>query len=238
MPDTQTLLAALRGARLVDLSQTLEEHIPNYPTHSKFYHCLWGSYWHGGRSLTYQLVMNEHNGTHVDAPAHFISDAKPHAHVTIENVPLERLVGRGACVNCRGLKEGDYATAATLREWEAKHGALAAGDIVLFDFGWAAHWAPRPNDRKYAADWPGVGMDAAEYLIEKSVAAIGVDTLSPDPPAALAGKPIHPVVLEKQVLIFENLANLGELPDFFVFLALPLKIKGGSGSPVRPVALV
>ena len=79
-----------REARVVDLSQSLEEHMPNFPTHSKFYHNLWGSYWHGDRALTYQLVMNEHNGTHVDAPAYFISDAKPHAHVTIDQVRPER----------------------------------------------------------------------------------------------------------------------------------------------------
>jgi kynurenine formamidase len=81
-------------------------------------------------------------------------------------------------------------------------------------------------------------MDAAEYLIEKSADALGVDTLSPDNPEALAKNPIHPVVLEKQMLIIENLCNLDRLPDFFVFLALPLRIKAGSGSPIRAVALV
>ena len=80
-------------------------------------------------------------------------------------------------------------------------------------------------------------MEAAEYLISKSVAAMGVDTLSPDPPEALRANPVHPVVLEKRLLIIENLTNLGELPDFFVFVALPLKIRAGSGSPVRAVAL-
>jgi kynurenine formamidase len=109
---------------------------------------------------------------------------------------------------------------------------------VLFDFGWSARWAPRPNDQPYVEDWPGVGMDVAEYLLSKKVAALGVDTLSPDPPMALSTKPIHPVVLEKQMLIIENLCNLDQLPDFFVFLALPLKIREGSGSPVRAVALV
>ena len=94
---------------------------------------------------------------------------------------------------------------------------------MLFDFGWAAHWGLRPHNQRYLADWPGVGMDAAEYLVERSVAALGVDTLSPDPPEALRTKPIHPVVLEKQVLIIENLCNLGQLPDFFLFLALPLQ---------------
>jgi len=66
---------------------------------------------------------------------------------------------------------------------------------------------------------------------------MGVDTLSPDPPEALRANPIHPLVLEERLLIIENLTNLGELPDFFVFVALPLKIRAGSGSPVRAVAL-
>lgn len=238
MPDLQSLLTSLRAARVIDLSQALEEHMPNYPTHSKFHRNLWGSYWHGDRSLHYQLVLSEHNGTHVDAPAHFISDAKPEAHVTIDRVPAERLIGRGVRLDCREFREGDYVSRDFITRWEGAHGALEAGDIALFDFGWSAHWALRPANRRYLTDWPGVGMDAAEYLISRRVAALGVDTLSPDPPQALQTKPIHPVVLEKQVLILENLTNLSQLPDFFVFIALPLKIRGGSGSPVRAVALV
>ncbi len=238
MIDVANLLSELGNARVIDLSQTLEEHIPNFPTHSKFYHQLWGSYWHGDRALTYQLVMNEHSGTHVDAPAHFISDSKPQAHVTVDQVPLARLIGRGVRLDCRQFAEGDYVPKSFITDWEAQHGALSAGDIVLFNFGWSEHWGLRPTNRRYLADWPGIGMEAAEYLVAKSVAAIGVDTLSPDPHHALQTNPIHPMVLEKQVLIIENLSNLRELPDFFLFLALPLKIKGGSGSPIRAVALV
>ena len=238
MTDLPALLNTLRNARVVDLSQALEEHMPNFPTHSKFFHNLWGSYWHGERSLSYQLVMNEHNGTHVDAPAHFISDAKPQAHVTIDRVPLTSLIGRGVRLECRSFKEGDYVSKSFITAWESQHGALGAGDIVLFNFGWSAHWGLRPNSKRYLADWPGVSMEAAEYLITKTVAAIGVDSLSPDPPAALRANPIHPVVLEKQVLIIENLTNLDQLPDFFLFLAMPLKIRAGSGSPVRAVAII
>jgi kynurenine formamidase len=238
MPPLPVLLETLHKAHIVDLSQPLEEHMPNYPTHSRFYHCLWTSYWHGGRSLTYQLIMNEHNGTHVDAPAHFISDAKPHAHVTIENVPLAKLLGRGVRVDCRNFIQGELVPEDFLERWEETHGGLEAGDIVLFNFGWSAHWGLRPNNTEYLADWPGIGMDAAEYLLEREVAAIGVDTLSPDPPESLRLHPIHVPVLEKQVLILENLCNLEQLPDFFLFLGLPLKIRGGSGSPIRAVAVV
>lgn len=237
MTDLLDLVASLKKARVLDLSQTLEEHMPTFPTHSKFFHNLWGSYWHGDRALTYQLVMNEHNGTHVDAPAHFISDARPEAHRTIDAVAPERLIGRGARIDCQGFREGQYVSRELIERWEEGHGALAAGDIVLFNFGWPAHWAIRPQNRRYLEDWPGIGMDAAEYLIAKSVAALGVDTLSPDPPEALRTNPIHPRVLERQILIIENLCNLERLPDFFLFIALPLKIRNGSGSPVRAVAV-
>ena len=238
MSEIATLLEKLRNLRIIDLSQTLEEHMPHFPTHSMFFHNLWSSYERGGRSLHYLLVMHEHNGTHVDAPIHFLRNAPPDAHVTIEQVPLKQLVGRGVRVDCRETKAGEYVSKSRLVDWEERHGPLQAGDIVLFDFGWAAKWALRPYHQPYVENWPGVGMDAAEYLVSKKVAALGVDTLSPDPPEALRARPIHPVVLEKQVLIMENLCNLDQLPDFFLFLAFPLKIREGSGSPIRAVALV
>ena len=114
MSDVLALLAKLRGLRVIDLSQTLEEHMPHFPTHSMFFHNLWSSYEHGGRSLHYQLVMHEHNGTHVDAPAHFLSNAAPEAHVTIERVPLTQLMGRGVRVDCRGTKAGEYVSKSRL----------------------------------------------------------------------------------------------------------------------------
>jgi kynurenine formamidase len=236
MLDVQNLARTLRGARRVDLSQTIEEHMPHFPTHSKFFHNLWGSYWHGDRALTYQLVINEHNGTHVDAPAHFISDAKPAAHVTMDRVPLDRLVGRGLRLDCRGFAERDYVPRQFIQEWEAAHQQISRDDILLFNFGWSAHWGLRPQNQRYVSDWPGVNYEAAEYLAGKAIGALGVDTLSPDPPAALAAKPIHPFLLEKQILIVENLTRLEELPDSFLFMAFPLKIGGGSGSPIRAVA--
>lgn len=236
--DVLTLLPQLRGLRVIDLSQTLEEHMPHFPSHAMFFHNLWSSYERGGRSLHYLLVMHEHNGTHVDAPIHFLKNAPPDAHVTIERVPLTQLLGRGVRVDCRDLKAGEFVTEGRLREWESHHGPLQAGDIVLFDFGWAANWRLRPHHQRYVDNWPGVGMDAALYLLSKQAAALGVDTLSPDTPEALRTRPIHPVVLEKQMLIIENLCNLDQLPDSFLFLALPLKIREGSGSPIRAVALV
>ncbi len=236
MADVSALCEALNGMRLIDLSQPLEEHMPHYPTHSKFCHPLWSSYQFGDRSLTYQLLMNEHNGTHVDAPAHFMSEAHPDAHVTIDRVPLRQLIGRGVRLDCRRFREGESVPAGLVKEWERSHVPIERGDIALFNFGWDERWAIRPQEKRYVTDWPGVAMDAAEYLLKKEIAAIGVDTLSPDPPDALRSGPIHPLVLGKRVLIIENLCCLDELPDTFFFAALPLKIRAGSGSPVRAVA--
>ncbi len=236
--ELSNLISSLRQARVVDLSQTLEEHMPNFPTHSKFFHNLWGSYQFGGRSLSYQLQVHEHNGTHVDAPVHFVSDGKMDGRKTVEQIEPVRLIGRGIRLDCRGSKEGDYVSLKFIQDWEAQHGPIEAGDIVLFNFGWSEHWGLPPNNKRYLADWPGVSVEVAEYLVSKSVAAVGVDSLSPDPPAALEDHPIHPLLLEKEVLIIENLTRLDELPDFFLFIALPLKIREGSGSPIRAVALV
>jgi kynurenine formamidase len=238
MSDLSALLAQLRGLRVIDLSHTLEEHMPHFPTHAMFFHNLWSSYEHGARSLHYQLVMHEHNGTHVDAPAHFLKNAPPEAYVTIERVPLTQLMGRGVRVDCRDMQAGESVSKARLQAWEGNHGPVQANDIVLFDFGWSARWQLRPKHLPYIENWPGVAMETAEYLLSKKIAALGVDTLTPDTPEALRTEPIHPVVLEKQVLLVENLCNLDQLPDFFLFLAFPLKIREGSGSPVRAVALV
>jgi kynurenine formamidase len=230
--------ASLMRAEIIDLSQTLEERMPGSPNHAKFFQQVWGSYDLGDRSLNMQLSMSDHSGTHVDAPAHFIGSSRPEAHVTIDQIPASRFLGRGCKINCQSFREGDYVSRNVLTDWERQHGELRGGDIVLFDFGWASRWGLRPDSARYLKDFPGVGMDAAEYLVQKRVNGFGVDTLSPDPPEAHRQKrAIHPFVLEHHLLIFENLTNLADLPNFFVFLGFPLKIRGGSGSPLRAVAL-
>ncbi len=129
MTATDGLVELLKHAQLIDLSQPLEEHMPNFPTHSKFFHTLWGSYWHGDRSLTYQLVMNEHNGTHVDAPAHFISDSNPEAHITVDQLSLKQLLGRGVRIDCRSFAVGQSLPRDFVTTWEATMGR-SPGEIL------------------------------------------------------------------------------------------------------------
>ena len=95
----------------------------------------------------------------------------------------------------------------------------------------------RPDDVDFLTDWPGLGADCVALLLERGVKAVGVDTLSPDAYGD-AESPVHKALLGEGVVIVENLANLNRVPPRFHLLALPLKVKGGSGAPCRATALV
>lgn len=220
---------------IVDLTHTLEENIPCWPTQARFGHVLYESYELGDVACHYQLVMSEHTGTHMDAPMHFIRSGE--AHVSIDDVPLSRVIGRAATLDATHLPKNGLLQKTDVQAWEDQHGELRRGDIVLIRYGFDKLWKLRPNDKEYAKDWPGVGREAAEYFVEKGVQLVGCDTFAIDA-YNTEENPAHYTLLGNQVLIVENLNNLDLLPPFSLFLALPLKIKEGSGSPVRAIALV
>jgi kynurenine formamidase len=230
------LLTLVKEFDVVDLSHPLEELMPIFPLLSKFYHELWLSISHGDPANAYQIVMNEHTGTHVDAPAHYVDPGHPNSK-WVDEVPIEQWMGRAAIIDCRDVAPRLTATPKKIKEWESEHGKLRPGDIVVFDFGWAAKWRKRPDDVEFQRGWPGVGLENAELLIERQVKAIGVDTFSPDAQQS-SGDPFHNRVLPEGICIIECLANLDRLPPVCYLQVLPLKIKGGSGSPGRAIALV
>lgn len=229
-------LARLQGSldqmHIIDLSHTLEPYIPSWPTHPKYCHDLMESYTMGEVGCHYQLVMSEHTGTHFDAPLHFIAGGS-----SIVNVPLEQLVGRAATIPAEGVGPNGVLSSSYIMAWEEQHGELQAGDIVLVHFGWDRLWQKRPHATAFMMDWPGMGRDAAEYLVTKKVAAVATDALSIDVFASTEF-PAHYTLLANHVLIGENFNNLGSLPPFSFLMAFPLKIQNGSGSPVRAVAFV
>ena len=235
-PDEMLALAErLRGLRWVDLSHTLEEGIPAWPTHARFGKTLYEDYAAGDVARHYGLTMDEHTGTHVDAPLHFIPDGP--AHYGVDEVPLERLVVRAATIDAKDLGPDGLLGADPIRAWEGQHGPIRSGDGVLIHYGWEDRWVTGPEGRRFLEDWPGLGGEAAEYLVERGVSLVGCDTVSVDAKAS-AETPAHLALLGSEVYVAENLKNLGGLPPFCLFIALPLKIRGGSGSPVRAVALV
>ena len=233
--DLQALAEQLQNSRWVDLSHTLEEGIPAWPTHARFGQVLYESYELGAVARHYGLALSEHTGTHMDAPLHFIPEGP--AHYGIDEVPLSRLAGRAATIEAPELPPGGLLTTAHVREWEEEHGQIQERDRVLIRYGWDRRWGLGSAGMGFLEDWPGLGGDAAQYLVEKGVSLVGCDTLAID---AFGSEehPAHYTLLGNEVYIVENLKNLDKLPSWSLFMAFPLKVKGGSGSPVRALALM
>lgn len=190
------------------------------------------------------LSTPEHGGTHLDAPRHFSETGR-----TNEQLPLEQLVAPAVIVDisAQAAKDRDYRlSAADVLEFEKKNGTIARGTIVLLRTGWSRHW---PNAKAYLGDdrpgdasklsFPSYGADAAKLLVEdRAVAALGIDTASIDYGRSTDFQ-VHRIAAARNVPGFENLTNLDRLPSRgATVFALPMKIEGGSGGPLRAVALV
>jgi kynurenine formamidase len=235
MDKIMQLTALIESMEVMDLSQILEENIPVWPTHSKFMHNVWHSLELDDDSTNYQIIMNEHNGTHVDMPCHYIKEGEV-GQLTAENMPLTNFFGPYKKIDCTTFGQCDALEKEDIVAWEAENGPINEGDIVLVDFGWSKYWALKPKDKAFITRWPGVGESAAIYLAEIKIKLLGVDTLAADVFGS-DGDPTHNTLLSQKICIMENLKNLEKIKNKGYFISQPLKIKDGSASPVRPVAL-
>lgn len=222
-----TLLEAFQHARIIDLSHTLEEQMPAYPTHATFSHKLVEAY---QPSCHYKVTLSEHTGTHIDAPLHFIKGGK-----AIADMPISTFSGRALTIQATSLGPLGVLSKANIEAWEKENLPIQENDIVLIHFGWAAFWQSAPE--KVLRDWPGISKEAAEYFVEKKVKIVGTDALAIDV-FGVKDNPAHYELLGNDVLIVENLTNLHLLPVELYFVGFPLKIKNGSGSPIRAVAFI
>jgi len=189
----------------------------------------------------------EHGGTHIDAPIHFSKTGQ-----TVENIPLEKLVGSAIKIDVsKNAKDNpDYLiTVEDLTNWENQKGyQIPYGSIVLLQTGFSKYY---PNKEKYLGTtergdhaiallhFPGLSPEAAQWLVEnRNINAIGIDTPSIDYGQSQLFKS-HVILLSKNIPAFENLTNLDKLPnDGFDIIGLPMKIKGGTGAPLRIIALL
>ncbi len=188
----------------------------------------------------------EHGGTHLDAPVHFAE-----GRWTADQIPLERLMGPALVVDvaARAAADRDYqVTQADFERWEAEHGAMPDDVIVLLRTGFGAFWPDRvrylgTDERGAEAvaklHFPGLHPDAARWLVEnRRVKAVGLDTPSIDYGQSSRFE-AHQALFAANIPAFENVANLDRLPALgFTVIALPMKIEGGSGGPLRIVAVV
>ncbi|MGH9903826.1 MAG: cyclase family protein, partial [Pyrinomonadaceae bacterium] len=204
----------------------------------------WGEtaagYWYA--SATYGA--SEHGGTHLDSPVHFVE-----GRATTEAIPLSKLVGPAVVIDIAAAcaKNRDYLlSVADIEAWERRHGRIPAGAIVLVRTGWGKFW---PDRKHYlgsdvhgdASDlhFPGVSREAAQMLAtRRCVDGVGIDTASLDhgPSKDFAA---HRVLGEANIYGLENIANLERLPAAgATLIALPMKIKGGTGGPARVIAVL
>lgn len=263
-------LVTLNSARVVDLSVTLSERLPGtWPGHMTYAHHNWnwfaevdGPTGKTRSAAPYQtnfILIDEHCGTHFDAPTHFVPPensglplAGPLGAETGDKVPPDDLVGPAAVVDLRHLSEegkpgvSPFITADHIREWEEEHGPLREGEVVLLRTGWDLHYVEGEEGLKYmhgslvTGDFPGWPAPAPEmvlYLHERGVKTVGID--APSIGSAHDPVPVHQEGLSRGMRYVEVLTNFGELPvrgAYFVFL--PLKIAGSSGGPGRAIALL
>jgi len=192
-----------------------------------------------------KFSASEHGGTHMDAPIHFAKDG-----TTIDEISLDQLIGPAVIIDVskETLKNNDYQI--SIRDftiWESSYGKIPDETIILLHTGYGRYWPDRlkylgtdKTGKEALSDlhFPGLHPDAANWLVEnRKINAIGLDTQSID-----YGKSqffeTHRILCTKNIPFFENVANLDKLPAIgTLVIALPMKIKGGSGAPLRLVAI-
>ncbi len=272
-PSAPVLAQAMRSSRVVDLSLTLSEDLPcAWPGAMQYRHtvdhwfettaagngprlrCRTGVPYH-----TAAVGMDEHTGTHFDAPAHFVPvpgsglpNAGPAGSITGDRVPLEQFIGPAAVVDVRSVR-GSAGPGCSPRiepglitDWEAANGAIAPGDVVLFRGDWDEHYVPGPAGRTYVVEplvfssvtaWPAPSPETIELLLERGVRCVGTDSVSMGPAEDAA--PVHVLGLSAGMVYIEALSHLGELPARgATFVFLPVKIGEGSGGPGRALAFI
>jgi kynurenine formamidase len=244
--DGPALLAeALARCRVIDLSPVIRSHMPMWPPHPDML-IIADARTHEQHGYFCQtLLMPEHTGSHVDAPAHI------HPHLmdrTIDTYPADHLIRPGKKVSAVSLdlEPGQLLTLGDFQRLSTEQGVTVhSDDVVLVEFGWDS----RADDDGTAdvRNWwgknePGFAEDLCAWLADRRVRAVGTDTAACDV-AVRDGKILsayghRQYFLPNDILIIEGLRRLSEVPPEFHFIALPLRLDGGSGSPLRAIAVV
>jgi isatin hydrolase len=266
------IAAAMRDAEVVDLTVLISEQLPaHWPTHAPFQR--WTFNWFKpvkgpyGDNLAQSVfpyygqryVIDEHTGTQLDCPAHFIPPegsgmpfASPMGKMTCDKMNPAQWMGPAAVIDVRAILDqapngkSPIITPQMIRDWEAKHGALQPGEVVLFYSGYSdKYYKPFPDGNRLAFDplvlqnkpgWPAPSPEAVEYLHSKSIKHLGSDGPSMGP--VEAGQGTHVAGLKHGMTWDELLTNVGKLPVRGAFyIALPTKIVDGSGATTRAVGI-
>jgi kynurenine formamidase len=228
---------------VIELTHPLDDQSPYWPEGSgpSPFHAQVVSTFEKGGYFARNLEFPEHFGTHMDAPAHFDPQGK-----TLDQIPATQFLRAAIVIDVSAstTSNADYrVTAQDLKNWEKRNGRIPSGSIVFFRTGWAERW---PSQKAYmnqdAQGWlhfPGLSLEAAHYLLDHvHPVAIGIDTASIDYGPSQEFE-VHHLTMPAGLYHLENVANLDRLPARGAYVvALPMNLRGGSGSPTRVVALV
>lgn len=236
-----------RAGQLVDLSHAYDERTLFWPTAEPFRlqkdadGVTPAGFYYAANSF----ATSEHGGTHLDAPVHFAEGKQ-----SVDQIPLQRFFGPAVVVDVSKQSEAnaDYQVMVDdLMRNEAEHGSITADAIVLLRTGYSGRW---PDAGRYLGTaergaaavpklhFPGLHQDAAKWLVARDVRAVGIDTASIDYGQSTLFES-HRILYEANLPAFENLTALDRLPARGAFIvALPMKIAGGSGAPLRAVAIL
>jgi kynurenine formamidase len=231
----------------VDLTHSFSESTIYWPTDTHgFEHeeLAYGRTEGGWFYSSYRFSTAEHGGTHLDAPIHFAEGRE-----TSDEIPLSSLIGPAAVVDVADHAHPDYLVSiGDLTGWEAEHGLIPDDAILLLRTGWGARYADRTAylgtdltgpEAVPELHFPGLAPEAAQWLVDnRSIAALGLDTPSLDYGQSTDFR-THVTLNSENIPGFENVANLDRLPPTGSYVvALPMKIEGGSGGPLRIVGFV
>jgi kynurenine formamidase len=230
---------------IIDLTQPFDQHTVYYPdTRARFRlrHLHQGVNEAGYYYAADALAAPANGGTHIAAPLH-----RAYGGQAVDELALDRLVAPAVVIDMCAAAEADADAelrAADLAAFEARRGPIEPGSIVLVRTCWSERWPDRrsylgePDEREVQRHFPGVAESAAVYLIDRGVAAIGIDTASVDHGPSVDFV-THRVLAAAGVPVFVNLTALDQVPERGgLVAALPMKIAGGASSPLRIVALV
>ncbi len=241
-----TVKTPAQQRRIIDLTYPFDSQSVYWPTAESFQLSkdfegdTDGGYYYSA----YKYAAAEHGGTHIDAPVHFARGK-----YSVDEIPLEQLMGLAIVIDVtkQSAATADYQILVQdLQNWERANGRIPRNAIVFLRTGFGKHY---PDRRKYlgtderGADavaklhFPGLHPEAAVWLTtNRTIKAIGLDTASIDYGQSTTFQS-HRILFEKNIPAFENVANLDQLPlKGFSVIALPMKIKGGSGGPLRIIA--
>lgn len=222
---------------IIDLTHPLNSESPNWfdtPAFSKETLSSYGD--DGYLELSYHFFFAG-VGTHMDAPSHF-----HHKGHDIASIPLQQLMGPAHVIHLSEKTSPDYlVTIEDIKKHERAFGEISEKDIVLIHTGWSKYWK---DSKKYLNKnlsgkkiFPTLDRLAGEYLGEKNIKGLGIDTLSPD--LEDSGFPVHKCLLSKNIYLLENLTHLDQLPPVGALIfALPPKIEGGTEANLRVIALL